>query len=103
MAEKFLKCANPYDLLALTAELIRTIRAVNGLEPGEYNIQRGGLILPDDLDPEKVKKDAKAEKKAEKEKAKAEKAEAEAKAKAEAEKAEANELKEIEEPKEPKG
>lgn len=96
MAEKFLKCAVSSDLLALTAELIRTLRAVNGLEPGEYSIQRGGLILPDDLDAKKVKKDTKAEKKAEKEKAKAEKAEAE---KAEAEEAEANELKEIEEPK----
>ena len=84
MAELFLPCNNPYDQLRLTAELIRTLRAVNGLEPGIYDESKGGLVLPDDLDAKKVKKDAKAEKKAVAEKAKAEKkAEAE-KAKAEA-------------------
>ena len=78
MAELFLPCNNPYDQLRLTAELIRTLRAVNGLEPGVYDASKGGLVLPDDLDAKKVKKDAKAEKKAEAEKAKAEAAEAKA-------------------------
>ena len=48
MADKFLPCANPYDQLALTAELIITFRAAFGMPPAVYDLSKGGLIVPDD-------------------------------------------------------
>jgi len=78
MADKFIPCINPYDNLALLAEILRTMRLIAGLEPGVYDESRGGVILPDDLEGKKApkaKRKTKAEKKAEKEAAaKAEKA-----------------------------
>ena len=74
MAEKFLPCNNPYDQLALLAEIVMTLRTGFGMAPAVYDPQKGGLIVPDAL----VKKKTRAEKKAEDE--------AQAKAEAHAEK-----------------
>jgi len=91
MADKFLPCNNPYDQLALLAEIVMTLRAGFGMKPAVYDESKGGLTIPDDL---MTKKDTKAEEKkakaeadaiAKKAKAEEKKAKADAKAKAEAE------------------
>ena len=95
MENKEMRLSLPSDILL--AEIIITRRAGFGMKPAVHKIQTGFLTIPDDFKKDKTaEKEAKAKAKAEA-KAEAEKAEAEAKAKAE--KAEANELKEIEEPK----
>jgi hypothetical protein len=68
MADKSLPCNNPYDQLALLAEIIITLRAGFGMKPATYDPSLGALIVPDDY--------SKGEKapKAKKEKVKKEKA-----------------------------
>lgn len=80
---KHLPCNVPYDLLALTAELIITLRAVNGLEPATHSTQAGELLVPDGYLTVEEAEEAKAKKEA------AAKKKAEAKAKAEEKKAKA--------------
>jgi len=59
MAENLIPCINPYDNLALLAEIIKTLRAGFGMPAAVYDESKGGLVIPDDYDVPKKPKAAK--------------------------------------------